>query len=118
MARILVADDEETVLSLIRRVLEGAGHQVVTAADGNEALKLALSKTFDFYIIDVKMPLLDGFSLARAITKRFPARKVVLITALDRPKYEILGNISGAAAIIAKPFDGPQFMSQIAPFLP
>ena len=118
MARVLVADDEEAILSLVRRVLEQAGHEVVTVSDGHEALKRALKEDFDLYVLDVRMPHLDGYSLSNSITKRFPHRKIVLITALDRVKYEAMINLSGATATISKPFDGTQFLGEIKKFLP
>jgi DNA-binding response OmpR family regulator len=117
MAKILVADDEAPILELLRRRLESAGHAVVTVADGQQALKLVQSDDFDLYVLDVKMPRLDGYSLAHSIKKRFPERKVVLITALDTQKYEVMTNACGADMTISKPFDGDEFMRQIAGFI-
>ena len=118
MGRILVADDEEDVTRLIRRVLEGMGHQVVLAANGMDTLKLGMSETFDLYVFDVRMPRLDGYSLCRSITQKFPGRKVILITGLDVQKYEAMAKVSGAATTIAKPFDAEQFKKAVQPFLP
>jgi CheY-like chemotaxis protein len=118
MGRILVADDDEVVVKLMRRVLEAAGHEVVSVADGHEALKLALSRDFDLYILDVRMPRLDGYSLSLSITKKFPERKVVLVTGLEARKFEPMAKISGASAIIPKPFDPLEFLNQIKSFLP
>jgi DNA-binding response OmpR family regulator len=117
MARILVADDMEDILKLVRRVLEAAGHTVVTAMNGHEALKLGLSQDFDLYIFDVKMPQLDGYSLSLSITKRFPGRKVVIVTGLDSEKYAVMLKACGASGTISKPFDGPEFMKQIGKFI-
>ena len=118
MARVLVADDEDGVLKLIRATLESAGHEVVTAVDGHEALKTGLARDFDLYILDVKMPHLDGYSLSLSITKRFPSRKVVLVTGLDTQKYEVMIKACGASGTIPKPFDSAEFMKQISKFLP
>lgn len=113
MGRILIADDEDTVVKLMRRALEGAGHEVVVAVDGQEALKMAMSQDFNLYILDVRMPRLDGYSLSLSITKKFPGRKVLLITGLDTQKYESMARASGAATTLAKPFDAAQFMAQV-----
>lgn len=118
MGKVLVADDEEEVVRLIRRMLEGFGHKVTVAANGLDALKLGMSGGFDLCVFDVRMPRLDGYSLCRSITRKFPSAKVVLITGLDIQRYETMAAASGCAATIAKPFDGTQFMKAIAPFLP
>lgn len=117
MARILVADDEEVILALIQRVLKTAGHEVVTAIDGEEALKLAISQTFDLYIVDVRMPRLDGYTFSKDMTTRFPGRKVILMSGQDSEKNEAMMKASGAVCCIAKPFEGPQFLSEIAKFI-
>jgi CheY-like chemotaxis protein len=118
MGRILIADDEEVVVKFLRRCLEGAGHEVVATSDGLEALKAALTQDFDLYVLDVRMPRLDGYSLCNSITKKFPGRPVVLVTALAPQKFEAMARTSGASAIIPKPFDAPEFMRRIEQFLP
>ena len=118
MAKILLADDDEDVIRLIRRILEGLGHQVVSTTNGLETLKLGMNDDFDLYIFDVRMPRLDGYSLCRSITRKFPARNVVLITGLDTQKYEPMAKASGATITIAKPFDADKFKKAIQPFLP
>lgn len=118
MGRILVADDEDVVVTLIRRSLEKEGHEVFSTSDGHEALKAALNQEFDLYVFDVRMPRLDGYSLCNSIRTKFPGRPVVLVTALPQEKYSAMAQAAGASATIAKPFDGPEFMGRIAPFLP
>ena len=118
MGRILVADDEDVIVKLLRRCLEGAGHEVVATSDGNEALKAVLNQDFDLYVLDVRMPRLDGYSLCNSIKKKFPDRPVVLVTVLPPQKFEAMAKASGASAIIPKPFDAPEFMARIEQFLP
>lgn len=118
MGRILLADDDEDIVSLLQRALTGAGHEVVTAKDGQEALKLGMNETFDLYIFDVRMPRLDGYSLSLSITKKFPDKKVLLITGLDTSKYEPMAKASGAAGVISKPIDIPQFQKLVKAHLP
>lgn len=118
MGRILIADDEEDILKLMRRALMGAGHEVVTARDGQEALKLGMSEDFDLYIFDVRMPRLDGYSLSLSITKRHPGKKVLLVTGLDTSKYESMAKASGAAATIPKPVEILDFLKLVEVHLP
>lgn len=118
MGRILVADDEEDVLLLLKRALAGAGHEVVTARDGQEALKLGMAQDFDLYIFDVRMPRLDGYSLSLSITKKYPGRKVLLVTGLDTSKYGPMAKASGAHGTIVKPVDLIEFTKQVKALLP
>jgi CheY-like chemotaxis protein len=118
MAKIFVADDEETIVRMVRRVLESAGHEVKTVSNGLEAIKLAAAEDFDLYLIDVRMPRLDGYSLSNSITKQFPERKVVLITGVEKESYELMVKTCRASAVLEKPFDGPQLLEKIKEFLP
>ncbi len=118
MARILVADDDEAVVRLVQRILGGLGHVVASTTNGMEALKRGMNEDFDLYILDVRMPHLDGYSLCRSLRQKFPSRSVVLITGLDTSKYAPMAKASGATATIGKPFDAVQFQKAIAPFLP
>jgi CheY-like chemotaxis protein len=118
MGRILVADDEEVIVNLLKNALEGAGHDVVGTSDGLQALKMALSAEFSLYVFDVRMPRLDGYSLCNSIRKKFPGRPVVLVTGLPPEKYEAMARASGATLIISKPFDEAEFMRQVEKYLP
>lgn len=61
MFKVLVADDEVNIRNLIKLKLSGEGYDVVCASDGNEALSRLYSKCFDICIVDVMMPVMDGF---------------------------------------------------------
>ena len=115
--KILLADDDDAIVKLVRRLMESLGHEVVTAQNGMDALKLGMDGCFDLCILDVKMPRLDGYSLCRSITRKFPSCKVILITGLDVNKYEAMAKASGASGTIAKPFDALQFKTWIESFL-
>jgi two-component system, cell cycle response regulator CpdR len=98
MARILLADDDETVRDLVERVLAAAGHDVRVAQDGQEALGLADSGgTFDLLVTDVHMPGIDGITLAKTLAAKQPGLKVLLLSGfpeqLQRGKAELTGRI-------------------------
>lgn len=105
MARILLADDDQGSLDMVRRALEMDGHSVVTAEDGNEALaKLGTGADFDVLVTDVQMPGLDGISLAGKAIKVAPTLRLVMMSGYP----DILDQARGLGAkklrLIAKPF--------------
>lgn len=88
MAVILVVDDEEMIRSLVALVLTPAGHKILSAANGLEALALfrSFSSQVDLVITDLKMPVMDGFEFVRMIQRDQPDAKIICMTAYsDRP---------------------------------
>ncbi len=104
MARILVTDDEESVRSFVARALELDGHDIITAADGGEALDLALQEKFDLLLADIRMPVMDGIALALNVTAKRPNLPVLLMTgyATEEQRAHNLDRL--IAGIISKPF--------------
>ena len=106
MAKILVADDEHSVRSALVELLFGAGHDVIEAENGRAAYDKACQQLPDLILLDVKMPLMDGFEvLARLretpVTETMP---VVMLTALTSSKGELRAWRLGARHFIIKPF--------------
>jgi DNA-binding response OmpR family regulator len=106
---VLVADDDHDLLGYIKFRLEHAGFEVVTAADGEEALKLALERQPSLAVLDVKMPKLDGFEVTRRIRVDNDVRKmpVILLTASTEPSDMRAGYEAGADDYLRKPFSAP-----------
>jgi len=101
---ILVVDDEAGYREVLAKMLTKAGHRVVTAADGNEALRLLENSHFNLIISDVFMPNLNGYALAARIRAKDPNMPIILISGYlsqDSAK-NILG---GSTEFIAKPVD-------------
>ena len=99
---ILVVDDEAGYREVLAKMLTKAGHRVVTAADGNEALRLLENSHFNLIISDVFMPNLNGYALAARIRAKDPNMPIILISGYlsqDSAK-NILG---GSTEFIAKP---------------
>jgi two-component system alkaline phosphatase synthesis response regulator PhoP len=116
--RILIADDEETVRSLVKRLL-GKTYKILEAENGEEAVKVAVNQKPDLILMDILMPKMDGLTACYAI-KRNPATKeipVVMLTAVD---YELNRKLSqdvmGAQDYITKPFDSETLMDVMAKF--
>src|SRR5262249_13875702 len=85
--RLILADDSVTTRTLEKSILEAAGYDVATAADGSSAWQLLQETGADAIVSDVEMPKMDGFMLTRAIrgSKRFRDLPVILLTALETP---------------------------------
>ncbi len=84
MSRILVVDDEPSLVDVLAALLTDEGHTVQTANDGRLALEVMADELPDLLITDVMMPRLDGWSLLAAVRERSPALPVIVISAVDR----------------------------------
>jgi len=78
--KILLVDDEPSILDLMQMVLESAGHEVRTAPNGEGALKALEEEKFGLVITDLSMPKMDGLVLTKEIKARHPGQTVVLLT--------------------------------------
>lgn len=109
MALVLVVDDEPDIRELVRVNLEQAGHRVVTAADGSEALARVREETPDALFLDVRMPGVDGWAvleeLKAASFGNVSEIPVFMVTAADEDESRLRGGIEGALRYITKPFD-------------
>ncbi len=98
---VLVVDDVESVRRLIRRVLEHAGHRVLEASDGVEALaRLAANPAVDLVLTDLRMPNMDGWELATRLSERSPRVPVLFMSGFD----EHLASDTVAGPVLPKPF--------------
>jgi len=114
-ARILCVDDEPLNLSLLDAMLSPRGYNVVTAANGEEALEKIRSQRVDICLLDVMMPGMDGFEVCRRIKsdKAHNNIPVIMITALSDRDNRILGIEAGAEDFISKPFDAGEVLARI-----
>ena len=106
MARILIAEDEDAIRSLIARALRQDGHDVVTAIDGAQALDvLAREKGgFELLLTDIRMPVMDGFALADAAARNHPDVTIVLMTGYADQRERAHGLDARIHDVITKPF--------------
>lgn len=117
MATILVVDDEPDIRQLVQLNLELDGHRVVTAGDGNEALKVLEAELPDVMLLDLNMPELDGWAVLQRIKEagdtdvsRIP---VLMLTAYDTADNRVRGGIEGAIRYLTKPFSPTALRSEI-----
>ncbi len=104
--KILVADDEVDIQTILQRGLEAAGHTVVVASDGEEALEKLKKEKIDLVILDIIMPKLDGIQVLQMI-KKSPATRdipVIMLTGQSSDEDLLKGYMYGADYYIPKPF--------------
>jgi DNA-binding response OmpR family regulator len=103
---VLVADDEEDILQLVRRVLERAGYEVVVARNGAEAVELANARPPTVAVLDVTMPELDGLEVVRWLRANTATAtvKVLILTARAQQADIDRAMAAGADDYLAKPF--------------
>ncbi len=104
-SRILVVDDEEALRTVLSGELAGAGYEVSTASDGDEAITEVQNKKFDLVLLDIKMPKVDGFEVLKFIKKGYPAMKVIMLTGFADLKNAIESKKHGAEDFVSKPYD-------------
>jgi two-component system, cell cycle response regulator CpdR len=116
VARILVAEDEEAVRALVRRALVEDGHEVMTAADGAEALDMLQREggRFDLLLTDIKMPVMDGVALALAAARDFPVLPILLMTGYADQRERASGLEALIRDVLAKPFSLAQIKAAVS----
>jgi CheY-like chemotaxis protein len=112
MARILIADDEESMRMLVARAIGVDGHSIVTAQDGAEALEILTREhgRFDLLLSDIQMPVMDGIALALAAARDFPQLTILLMTGYADQR-ERASNLND---VITKPFSMADIRSAVA----
>ena len=122
MAKILVVDDEPSVVMLIRFLLEKAGHSVAEACNGVEALETlgvapenAAASLPDLVVLDVMMPILDGHAVAKAMSAHPRASKIpILIVTAKGDMRELFEEMPQVAGFFQKPFEPKLLRETIA----
>ncbi len=104
-SRILVADDEEALRTVLSSELASAGYDVTTVADGDEAIQNVQQKKFDLLLLDIKMPKVDGFEVLKYIKKNHPGTRVIMLTGFADLKNAIESKKHGAEDFVSKPYD-------------
>jgi len=103
--KILVAEDDESMLDLLERVLTDEGYQVLAARNGNQALALLEAGQFDLMLTDVRMPGPDGSELLRRAMARNLRQPIIMMTAFGNIEAAVRAMRNGAFHYLAKPFD-------------
>ncbi|KZD25183.1 response regulator [Tardiphaga robiniae] len=116
MARILIADDEESMRLLVGRAIAMDGHEIVTAEDGAEALEIINEQggAFDLLLTDIKMPVMDGIALALAVARDFPELTILLMTGYADQRERATGLNAIVHDVVTKPFSVADIRTAVA----
>ena len=115
MANILAADDSASMRQMVAYTLGNAGHTVVSAIDGQDALDRAKEQKFDLVLTDVNMPLMDGISLTREL-RALPNYRfvpILMLTTESGQERKLEGKAAGATGWIVKPFNPDQLIAVV-----
>lgn len=112
MPRILIADDERDISTLIKRYAERDGFEVVAVEDGSEAVELCRKEDFDIIIMDVMMPDTDGFTACRKI-REFKDIPVLMLSARGTEYDKLFGFEVGVDDYVTKPFSPKELMARV-----
>ena len=104
MAAILLAEDDDSMRGFLRKALEKAGHDVVDASQGDEALTELQLREFDLLLTDIVMPVMDGIELARRASEIDPEMKIMFITGFAAVALNPANKAPEDAKVLSKPF--------------
>lgn len=117
--KVLVVDDEEYIQHILNFSFGAEGYEVITAADGEEAVTIARSEKPDIIVLDIMMPKMDGYEVCKQIkadpqTQNIP---VILLTAKGREVDRKLGAEAGADDYVVKPFSPGRLIERVEGFI-
>ena len=111
--KILIADDEPQLALALKIRLQSVGYTVVTAPDGQQALELAIQEKPDLIILDVLMPVMDGYTCLRELQARFGRGKIPVVILTARDQMKDLFELEGVDDYVIKPFDYEDLLVRI-----
>jgi len=112
--KVLIVDDEPDVLLLLRVNLEAAGYETVLAADGETALSRIDDSDPDVVLLDIMMPVMDGWGVLRVLSERDSPPRVVVVSAKSSDRDIVRALSAGALDYITKPFDPDDLVDVVA----
>jgi len=110
--KILVVDDEESMVDVIRYSLEKAGYLVCAAGDGEEALRLAREQKPDLVVLDIMLPRLDGYEVCKILCIEM-GMPIIMLTAKDEEIDKVVGLEVGADDYLTKPFSPRELVARV-----
>lgn len=115
--KILVVDDEQSIVTLLKYNLEQAGFEVITAMDGEEGKRLAESESPDIIVLDLMLPQLDGMEVCKQLRLKSIMTPILMLTAKDDELDKILGLELGADDYMVKPFSPREVIARVKAIL-
>ncbi len=115
--RILIVEDEASIVTLIQYNLEQSGYETLVADNGREALKLVEEEKVDFIVLDLMLPEIDGLEVCRRIRKTGNDVPIIMLTAKSEEESKITGLRAGADDYLTKPFSPKELIARIEAIL-
>ena len=118
---ILVVDDDTAILRLLCTNLKARGYDVTTAVDGEESLKAVEKDFVDLILLDIMMPVVDGYHICKILSEDpqyHPVPKIIIITVRREDWDRRISKFGGADAFISKPFNMGDLLEKIKELLP
>jgi two-component system copper resistance phosphate regulon response regulator CusR len=117
MLKIGIAEDDPRIAELLKSALEESDYQVLTVANGIDALDLFLDQSFDLFIIDVMMPGLNGIQLCKHVRQNAVQTPILMLTAMGTIDDKVTGLEAGADDYLVKPFHLKELLARVAALL-
>ncbi len=117
MKTILVIEDDVSILRGLKDNLKFEGYEVLTAADGQEGIVLALEKSPDLVLLDIMLPGSSGYDICRKVKEQKPDLPIIMLTARSKEVDKIAGLDLGADDYVTKPFSTPELLARIRALL-
>ena len=116
MPRVLIADDEDSMRTLVARAIAMDGHETVTAEDGAEALEILSREpgAYNLLLTDIQMPVMDGIALALTAARDFPDLTILLMTGFADQRERTHGLSAIVHHVITKPFSVADIRTAVA----
>lgn len=117
--RILVIDDDPTLLKLVQSVLNSYGFDVVAVNDAPNGLEMAMKQTPDLIVLDVMMPIINGFNICRLLKSQKAIKHIpiILLTSRATQADQEIGSEVGADAYVSKPFKTEELLGKVRELL-
>lgn len=115
MSKVLIVDDSPTEMHILKTVLEGQDHEVITAENGEIGVEVATREKPDLILMDVVMPGMNGFQATRKISKNPDTAKIpiIMVTTKDQRTDKEWGLRQGASAYLVKPVDKKELVAKV-----
>ena len=117
--KILVVDDEKDIVETLSFMMRARGYEVIEAYDGEEGLKLAKEQSPDLMILDVMMPKINGYKIARLLKydSKYKHIPIIMVTARGQDSDKLIGEETGADEYIRKPFEFEEVLDCVNKYL-
>ncbi|MEM9157473.1 MAG: response regulator [Verrucomicrobiota bacterium] len=120
MSKILIIDDDESLLRAMRITLEKRGHEIFEASNGRDGIRVADTNELDLVVSDIVMPEVEGLETIRALRHKFPSLPIIGVSGAGRSgmaNYLEMAAFMGAVRTLRKPFELCEFRDAIASVL-